>query len=110
MGTTSVVPQTAIKSMRALQAAEKLYFSKSAKDGSHQDAVGTIRRGWLMVLHPPNFALSPYLRSFSAACKAQVDLWRMGGAPKAASFQNIAPPFSPHRCALFKTSNYSEVS
>jgi hypothetical protein len=26
-----------------------------------------------MVLHPPNSALSPSLRSFSAACKAQVD-------------------------------------
>jgi hypothetical protein len=55
---------------RALQAAEKLDFSKSAKNGSRQDALGTIREGWLMVLHPPNSALSPSLRSFSAACLA----------------------------------------
>jgi hypothetical protein len=56
----------------AKQAAEKLDFSKSAKNGLRQDALGTIREGWLMVLHPPNSALSPSLRSFSAACKARV--------------------------------------
>jgi len=55
---------------RALQAAEKLDFSKSAKNESRQDDPGTIREGWSMVLHPPNFALSPSIWSFSAACLA----------------------------------------
>ena len=54
----------------ALQAAEKLDFSKSAKNGSRQDAPGTIREGWLMVFHPPILAISPPIRSFSAACLA----------------------------------------
>jgi hypothetical protein len=32
--------------------------------------LGTIREGWLMVLYPPIFTLSLYIRSFSAACLA----------------------------------------
>jgi hypothetical protein len=55
----------------AKQAAEKLNFSKGAKNGSHQDALGAICEGWLMVLHPSNFALSSFIPSFSAACKAR---------------------------------------
>jgi len=54
----------------AKQAAEKLDFSKSAKNGPRQDDPGTIREGWSTVLHPPNLALSPSIRSFSAACLA----------------------------------------
>jgi DNA polymerase III delta prime subunit len=42
--------ENAAISSGALQAAEKLDFSKSAKNGSRQDALGTIREGWLMVL------------------------------------------------------------
>jgi hypothetical protein len=56
----------------AKQAAEKLNFPKGAKNGSRQDAPGSIREGWLMVLHLPNCALSLSIRTFSAACKAQV--------------------------------------
>jgi hypothetical protein len=41
----------------AKQAAEKLDFSKSAKNGSCQDALRTVREGWLMGVHPPNIAL-----------------------------------------------------
>jgi len=54
----------------AKQAAEKLDFSKSVKNESRQDDPGTIREGWSMVLHPPNFALSLSFWSFSAACLA----------------------------------------
>jgi hypothetical protein len=45
----------------ALQAAEKLDFSKSTKNGSHQDALGTIRRGRLMVCSLQN---SPFRHIF----------------------------------------------
>jgi hypothetical protein len=51
-----------------LQAAEKLNFSESAKSGSHQNGVGTIRNAWLMVFHPSKSTLSPIIRSFSATC------------------------------------------
>jgi hypothetical protein len=54
----------------AEQAAEKLAFSKSTKNGSRQNALGTIRKGELMVLHPPNFTLLQFVRSFSAASEA----------------------------------------
>ena len=52
------------------QAAEKLNLSERMKNGTHQDATGTIRAPRLMVFHPLNFALSPYFRTFSAACLA----------------------------------------
>jgi hypothetical protein len=39
----------------AKQPAEKLNFSKGAKNGSRQDALGTIRKGWLMVFVSPKF-------------------------------------------------------
>jgi hypothetical protein len=58
-----------IEEPRPKQAAEKLDFSKRAKNRSRQDAQGTIREGCLMVLHPPKFPLSLTIRSFSAACK-----------------------------------------
>jgi hypothetical protein len=76
---TSVVPQEAENKGRALQAAEKLDFPESAKNGSRHDAPGTIREGSLMVLHPANFALSPSIRSFSAACLAPA---KLRAAPK----------------------------
>src|ERR1035437_5695723 len=50
----------------AKQAAEKLDFSKSAKNGSRQDAPGTIREGWLMVFHPPIDRKSTRLNSSHA--------------------------------------------
>jgi hypothetical protein len=34
--------------------------------------LGTIREDWLMVLYPPIFTLSLYIRSFSAACEAHL--------------------------------------
>src|ERR1017187_39311 len=71
----------------AKQAAEKLNFSKGAKNGSRQDALGTIREGWLMVLHPPNFALSLSIRSFSAACKALADSARFAARLKPCPFK-----------------------
>jgi putative transposase len=80
--------------VRAKQAAEKLTFSKGAKNGSCQDALRAIREGWLMVLHPPNLALSLSIRSFSAACKARTlqtpePTARIGsGAAKAVPFQS----------------------
>jgi hypothetical protein len=55
---------------RAEQAAEKLDFSKCAKNEFHQDAPGAIRESCLMVFHPADFALSPSVPRFSAACKA----------------------------------------
>jgi hypothetical protein len=45
-------------------------FSKSAKNGSRQEALGTIREDWLIVLQPPDFDLSPSIRTFSAASEA----------------------------------------
>jgi hypothetical protein len=56
------------------QAAEKLNFSESAKNGSHQNAVGTIREAWLMDFYPSKSALSPFIRSFSAACETPASL------------------------------------
>jgi hypothetical protein len=53
---------------RTLQAAEKLNFTESAKNGSRQNAPRAIRGPSLMIFYPPNFALSPSIRSFSAAC------------------------------------------
>jgi hypothetical protein len=54
----------------ALQAAEKLNFPERTKNGSRQNAPGTIREAWLMVLYPPIFTHLPFIRSFSAACLA----------------------------------------
>jgi hypothetical protein len=57
----------------AEQLAEKVDFSKRTKNGTRRDAPGTIREDWLMVLHPPNFALlffcSPF-RRFPQAVEA----------------------------------------
>jgi len=50
------------------QLAEKVDFSKRTKNGTRQDAPGTIREDWLMVLHPPNFALLLSIPTFSASC------------------------------------------
>jgi len=52
-----------------LQLAEKVDFSKRTKNGTRQDAPGTIREDWLMVLHPPNFALLLSIPTFSASCE-----------------------------------------
>jgi hypothetical protein len=51
------------------QLAEKVDFSKRTKNGTRQDAPGTIREDWLMVLHPPNFALLLSISTFSASCE-----------------------------------------
>jgi hypothetical protein len=80
-GTTERIAETGSTGERILekptagakQAAEKLNFSERAKNRSRQNASGAIREGRLMVFYPPIFGLSPFLRSFSAACKARVD-------------------------------------
>jgi hypothetical protein len=58
------------KNAGAKQAAEKLDFPERVKNRSRQEALGAIREGKLMVFYSSNFALSPFIRSFSAACKA----------------------------------------
>jgi hypothetical protein len=55
----------------AKQAAEKLNFTERAKNGSRQDARGTIRELWVMVFYPPICTHSARISSFSAACKAR---------------------------------------
>ena len=57
----------------AKQAAEKLDFSKSAKNGSRQDAPGTIRRPKAKVFYHQFRGHFDPLPSFSAACKARID-------------------------------------
>jgi|GEM_PF-5885030 len=43
-----------------------------------------------MVLHPPNFALSPSIWSFSAACKALIDTTPIYGTTEVMSLQSTS--------------------